>query len=244
MMTNSSQWYPASWGGLAVTGADARDFLQGQLSHDLGKSQPQALGWSSYNSPKGRVLAVLRVRTTEQGFELLMPPSLVERVGKRLRMFVLRAKVEIAERPAPDAGCAPQDRLSMIEAGLPVVYPETQDQWVAQMLNLDSLGGIAFDKGCYTGQEVIARLHYLGKLKRRMYRLQGHGDAPAPGTEIVNLDGDGQSVGSIVDAVAQGDGFVASAVIQSTLEDCATLALAERRDQPLQPPAQYAYADA
>ena len=62
-------------------------------------------------------------------------------------------------------------QLAGIAAGEPQVYAATSEQFVAQMLNLDLLDGIAFDKGCYTGQEVIARAHYRGRVKRRMQRL-------------------------------------------------------------------------
>jgi folate-binding protein YgfZ len=58
-----------------------------------------------------------------------------------------------------------------VAAGQPQVYAATSEEFVAQMLNLDSVGGIAFDKGCYTGQEVIARAHYRGRVKRRMQRF-------------------------------------------------------------------------
>ncbi|HEY2400311.1 MAG TPA: hypothetical protein VGI23_08140 [Steroidobacteraceae bacterium] len=58
-----------------------------------------------------------------------------------------------------------------VAAGQPHVYAATSEEFVAQMLNLDSVGGIAFDKGCYTGQEVIARAHYRGRVKRRMQRF-------------------------------------------------------------------------
>ena len=57
-----------------------------------------------------------------------------------------------------------------VAAGLPQVYAATSEAFVAQMLNLDLLGAIAFDKGCYTGQEVIARSHYRGRVKRRLQR--------------------------------------------------------------------------
>ncbi len=64
-----------------------------------------------------------------------------------------------------------QWRALDVAAGLPQVYAATQGQFVAQMLNLDVLGGIAFDKGCYIGQEIIARAHYRGRVKRRMQRF-------------------------------------------------------------------------
>lgn len=72
-------------------------------------------------------------------------------------------------------------------AGIPTVVPETVETFVPQMANLHSLGGISFTKGCYTGQEVVARMHYLGKLKRRMYRAHVDIDTPpAPGEPIYN----------------------------------------------------------
>jgi tRNA-modifying protein YgfZ len=63
-------------------------------------------------------------------------------------------------------------RLADIRAGLPQIYLATREAFVAQMLNLDLLDGISFSKGCYTGQEIIARTQHLGRIKRRLYRLQ------------------------------------------------------------------------
>jgi len=63
-------------------------------------------------------------------------------------------------------------RLADIRAGLPQIYASTREAFVAQMLNLDLLDGISFSKGCYTGQEIIARTQHLGRIKRRLYRLR------------------------------------------------------------------------
>jgi folate-binding protein YgfZ len=63
-------------------------------------------------------------------------------------------------------------RLADIRAGLPQIYLATREAFVAQMLNLDLLDGISFSKGCYTGQEIIARTQHLGRIKRRLFRLQ------------------------------------------------------------------------
>lgn len=77
-----------------------------------------------------------------------------------------------------------------IAAGLPQVHPATTETFVAQMLNLDLLGGIAFDKGCYTGQEVIARAHYRGRVKRRLQRWHGAGNVvPRAGDAVRSRDG-------------------------------------------------------
>jgi folate-binding protein YgfZ len=88
-------------------------------------------------------------------------------------------------------------KLARLRAGLPQVYPETHEAFVAQMLNIDLLGGISFEKGCYTGQEIIARAHFRGAVKRRMFLFQADGPAPAPGTRV--LAGE-QHAGDVVDA--------------------------------------------
>ncbi|MGB8328024.1 MAG: hypothetical protein WCE48_10650 [Steroidobacteraceae bacterium] len=91
-----------------------------------------------------------------------------------------------------------------IEAGLPQVYAATSGAFVAQMLNLDVLGAVAFDKGCYTGQEVIARAHYRGRIKRRMQRFRSRGPVTlAPGATGRMTDG---RTYQVVDAVMQADG--------------------------------------
>ena len=102
-----------------------------------------------------------------------------------------------------DPGYSESWRLSDLRAGLPVVHPQTQEMFLPQMLNLDLLGGISFTKGCYTGQEVIARTQNLGRIKRRMLRFSTEADEqPMPGDAIyVGKD----KAGDVVTA-APGDG--------------------------------------
>jgi tRNA-modifying protein YgfZ len=77
-----------------------------------------------------------------------------------------------------------------VAEGIPQVYAATSETFVAQMLNLDLLGAIAFDKGCYTGQEVIARAHYRGRVKRRLQRWQSStAEAPRAGDSARSRDG-------------------------------------------------------
>jgi tRNA-modifying protein YgfZ len=123
--------------------------------------------------------------------------------------------------PAPltdAAAAAPEEwqRLA-IAAGEPQVYRATSEEFVAQMLNLDALGAIAFDKGCYTGQEVIARAHYRGRVKRRMQRFVTlPGQQPLQVGEAGELS-DGRAFRA-VDAVMLADGrceFLAVAPLQA-----------------------------
>ena len=81
-------------------------------------------------------------------------------------------------------------RLHDLLAGLPEILPPTQDKFVAQMLRLDDLGAIDFDKGCYTGQEVIARAHYLGKVKRGSKVGRTQGKRPLKPAEPLKVDGE------------------------------------------------------
>src|SRR5262249_16785525 len=137
---------------------------------------------AGYCSPKGRLLAVLHLRRDGEAILMRLHHSVAEATLKRLRMFVLRSKVTLELEPAANLGDDSPWRRDNILRGVPVIYPQTQDQFVPQMVNLDQLGGISFDKGCYTGQEIVARLHYLGQLKRRMFlcRLPNPASLPPP----------------------------------------------------------------
>lgn len=86
-----------------------------------------------------------------------------------------------------------------IQAGLPNIQAETVEEFVPQMLNLELIGGVNFKKGCYPGQEIVARMHYLGKPKRRMFRLHTENEAvPQPGEDLYLHGGDDQSAGKVV----------------------------------------------
>jgi folate-binding protein YgfZ len=121
----------------------------------------------------------------------------------RLLVLVDHAKAEGIGRFLEAQGIPRWDAtrwlLEDIRAGLPTVVAATVEEFVPQMLNLDLLGGISFTKGCYTGQEIVARTHYLGAVKRRMYRLVASaGPVPQPGASL--LANGVESQGSVVAA--------------------------------------------
>jgi tRNA-modifying protein YgfZ len=116
--------------------------------------------------------------------------------------------------------CAPVGaeawRLLDIQAGIPVIYPQTREAFVPQMTNLQLVGGVSFKKGCYTGQEIVARMEYLGKLKRRMYlaRVSSRA-APLPGDEVYSGKDSSQSCGQLVSSAGHPDGdYSVLAVLQ------------------------------
>jgi len=101
-------------------------------------------------------------------------------------------------------------KLLDIYAGQPNVYDSSKEAFIPQMLNLQVLNGISFKKGCYTGQEVVARMQYLGKLKRRMYRAQcATQTLPMPGDKLYSATiKSGQGAGNIVDAQHDPEGGI------------------------------------
>lgn len=91
-----------------------------------------------------------------------------------------------------------------IAAGIPFILPQTQEEFVPQTVNLDLIGGLSYTKGCYPGQEIVARTHYLGKLKQRMYRAQLASYA-APGDKLYCADLGDQAGGRIVNSARMAD---------------------------------------
>lgn len=120
---------------------------------------------------------------------------------------IRRAWTRLDVRAAP-VGAAPWALLDIL-AGIPTVLPETVEAFVPQMANLHAVGGLSFEKGCYPGQEVVARMQYLGKLKRRMYRFHVETeDAPVPGQDLYDPASStpDQSVGKVAAAAPWPDG--------------------------------------
>jgi folate-binding protein YgfZ len=254
---------------LRAEGADAQSFLQGQLSNDVRLVSEAHAQLSAYCNAKGRMFAIFLIFLRPDGaYHLQLPTALAEPTLKRLRMYILRARVKLdfmdsrfgrigLSGPNAEAllkntlGCVPENAYDSItsddvtvvrlpgphvrfalhapltrlmplwqtlsakaipvgagpwswldiKAGIPVILPGTVEEFVPQMANLELVGGVSFTKGCYPGQEIVARMHYLGRLKQRMFRV--HLDSappPQPGTPVYAPDLPGQSTGSVLDA--------------------------------------------
>lgn len=168
---------------ITVSGADAFEFLQGQLTNDLRRLDAEASVRAAWCNPKGRVLCLLRVSRIDDGYSLQLPTELAEDIVKRLTMFRFRSKVEFA---IEDAGVA-IDPAQLIHDGIPFIGPQQTEQFTPHMLNLDLLDAISLDKGCYTGQEIVARTHYKGTTKRRAMRFES--EQPVAVGDTISLDG-------------------------------------------------------
>lgn len=126
-------------------------------------------------------------------------------------------------------------RLSSIQAGVPQITLPTQEQFVPQMLNLELIGGVNFKKGCYPGQEIVARMQYLGKLKRRMLLASISAPAVSPGMDVFSDTDPDQPCGMIVNAErTAGDNFDCLVEVKIATATDATLHLGAANGAPLQ----------
>jgi folate-binding protein YgfZ len=178
-----------------------------------GNSAPhilQAQGWALPESVLGlsQNQTACIIKYSDSRYQINLHPEQAEALWMSLHAL------------ATPVGSASWDWFN-IRAGLPVILPATQEQFVPQMANFDLIGGINFKKGCYPGQEIVARMHYLGKLKRRMYLAHvDSATAPQAGDELYGTEPAGQSCGMIANAaVAPQGGYDVLAVIQSESHD-------------------------
>jgi len=115
--------------------------------------------------------------------------------------------------------------LAQVRAGVPLVTAATTDQFVPQALNLDALGGVSFQKGCYPGQEIVARTQYLGRLKERLYALAARVPPPPAGARLFAATFGDQPCGTVINAASVEGGCELLAVAQSAAAEGDTLHL-------------------
>ena len=267
------------FGVLRIGGADAATFLQGQFTNDVRLLADGRTQVSACCTNQGRVIAIVRLRQTDDTIYALLPADMLGRVATHLRKFVLRSKVEILQAadlnvgalltgdaaaaaqahrmfdeaaltlsPVPLAGttevvtfqyapgreviAAPPvawrsiSGLSLsrpnplaqsewlaadITAGLPHIFASTSEQFIPQMLNVDLIDGVSYTKGCYTGQEIVARTHHLGRVKRRTMRFHLPAGGAAPAT-LSHLLLDGAKVADVLMTAETADGIEMLAV--------------------------------
>ncbi|SFP50390.1 hypothetical protein SAMN03159489_01071 [Pseudomonas sp. NFPP07] len=145
---------------------------------------------------------LIAIRVSADRTELWAPADQAEALREQLA----------AQLPEGDLN---QWLLGQIRAGIGQVMPATRELFIPQMLNLQAIGGVSFKKGCYTGQEIVARMQYLGKLKRRLYRLALNAEElPEPGTPLFSPT-HGSSIGEVVIAARAEQNIELLAVLQA-----------------------------
>lgn len=275
---------------VSVSGSDAANFLQNQLSNDIQQLSDSHSQLSSYSSAKGMMYSNFRVIKHGDSYLLRIPADIAEIVSKRLSMFVLRDDVHIRiEESLNILGLSgssslsaletleldiPQDidevtnkngivtvkalaatddtrfelvipknqmddvqkllqgneadyLASQIRAGEAVITESTYEQLVAQNLNLELINGVNFKKGCYPGQEYIARTQYRGQVRSRTYLIKYNADKPA-GSELFEQNKtDGDSIGKIINCTTNATQNLALAVIRNKQAEKNTVCFAD-----------------
>ncbi|MBA4142431.1 MAG: folate-binding protein YgfZ [Nitrosospira sp.] len=188
---------------LGVSGEHAEKLVKEILRADPALSGIPALKLGMVQGERGSIISLARDR-----FELAVTPELAPAVWESLG------------KDAVPVGARCWEWLE-IRAGIPVITPPTQEQFVPQMANLDAIGGVSFHKGCYPGQEIVARARYLGKIKRRMYLANIQPEilntSVKAGDVLFSPDMGNQSAGMVVNAAhSPHSGFDVLAVIQTS----------------------------
>ena len=235
---------------IEVSGADAPEFLHGQFTNEVLGLEDGKATLSAWCNPKGRVIATFLLCRSGDRYWLALPQALETAFLRRLKMYVLRASVNIAmadqgltlagmigapaaQRRAagvfpvisPAAGLPdlalviagpgtlhelrtdPEGNEQAWDAanlrrGVPWLGEQTSERFLPQELNLDALGALSYDKGCYPGQEIIARLRYRGEVKRLLRRATAEGPlTPRPGAALT-LPGETKTIGAVISAVS------------------------------------------
>ncbi|MDC1015757.1 folate-binding protein YgfZ [Candidatus Thioglobus sp.] len=222
-----------------ISGADAEEFLQNQLSNDISKLEDTKIQFNAYCQHQGKIITLLWVMRSKDSFLLSFPIDLLEKVVARLQMYVIMSDVLIEDVSESflqiglldeihKNGYLINQRMSLliqsskrdtevimnhqdewtkacIESGIPEIYLSTSEKLVPQMLNLDiNEFGVNFSKGCYPGQEVVARLHYLGEAKRRLFSFTSESEMQV---------GDNLYCASSKAAIVRGDRYKGSGIV-------------------------------
>ncbi len=159
---------------IRIQGNDALTFLQGQLSNDLELSNDSTFQKNALCNVKGRVISLIWIRRPEDScFELYVDESLLKKTLKTLEKFKVfyKSKMSLPEEVSEKINLVELGvwRKNCILSGLCEITNYTSETFTPHDLNYQNQDVINFDKGCYTGQEVVARMHYRAKLKSAMF---------------------------------------------------------------------------
>ena len=205
-----------------VEGADAAAFLHGQFTTDVIGLASGKSDLSAWCDAKGRVIATFILARQGEAFLLLLPDDIKEAFLKRLKMFVLRSDVVIADALEEDIPQWPPlpgtdgdlSETALIRQGIPLLHPETSGRFLPQELNLDDLDAISFTKGCYPGQEIIARLRYRGAVKRRLCHATTDNPARLQAGAALRTEAEDRHIGAVINSAITGEGQKLLAVLE------------------------------
>jgi folate-binding protein YgfZ len=230
----------------SITGPDARSYAQSQFTVDVDRLPDRVWSPLAWCDPKGRVVSFMMARSSENGVDLVLPVAQCRAVRKGLERFTIGRRVELSEtgpvsgmfdgkghapalafdsgrcllsgtEAAADTDAVRRWRRLDLCQGLPWLEPESSGQHLPQWLGLEELGALVYDKGCYPGQEVIARLHYRGTVKYHLAGLEiAAVEAIDPHSRIT--DAAGAAVGHWLDGMTLDDATIGLAVLATRMQ--------------------------
>lgn len=164
-----------NWLSLGLVGPDVLKILHETFANDFLDLKPQEMVTLLFKQEK---VIILREIGDLPRYQLFLPDTLFAFCWEQLKPQTTLLSSSFWD-------------LCDVRMGIPNIYPQTSEMALAPYLNLEALHAISFDKGCYVGQEVIARMHYRGKTKKHMYRAQIETIAPpSPGMELITSEGE------------------------------------------------------
>ena len=219
---------------LTISGEDAGELLQGQMTQDVRKLEDEKIHITSFCNVQGRVIASAFIQERNDQYDLILSSEIIDDLENHLQRYILRSKVLIEQSDEKTFGAYKSDihddskecrslkndpkrvlTLSSqvpesidnfitseewircdIENSIAIINKESTEKFIPQMLNLDILDAVSFSKGCYTGQEVVARVQHRGKIKQRMFKFKAENeDLISHGSEIHH---ESKKVGTVV----------------------------------------------
>jgi len=219
---------------LTISGEDAGELLQGQMTQDVRKLEDEKIHITSFCNVQGRVIASAFIQERNEQYDLILSSEIIDDLENHLQRYILRSKVLIEQSDEKTFGAYKSDihedskecrslkndpkrvlTLSSqvpesidnfitseewircdIENSIAIINKESTEKFIPQMLNLDILDAVSFSKGCYTGQEVVARVQHRGKIKQRMFKFKTENeDLISHGSEIHH---ESKKVGTVV----------------------------------------------
>jgi len=240
-----------------IVGADCEKFLKGQLSINTNKLEVHKAKLAAFCNPKGRVVSLFHIHSTNEGVRLILPREIVDSTVAHLKKYIVffKAEVKVAASLVLPLVASMEKRqsevdnssvtidgtgLSVITDGelsdtfsdktlpqnqqwywqlasnrIPWLTTESVEQFLPHNLNLPKLSAVDFNKGCFTGQEVIARMQYKGKLKQHMQLLQCESSLTfEPKIKLIQED---KNVGEVICSANKGQETLILALLKDSI---------------------------
>ena len=236
---------------LTISGEDAGELLQGQMTQDIRKLEDEKIHITSFCNVQGRVIASAFIQGRNDQYDLILSSEIIDDLENHLKRYVLRSKVVIEQSIEKTFGSYKSDvnedikeygsfkndpeRVLILSTQAPksidnfisteewircdienkiaIIDKESSEKFIPQMLNLDILDAVSFSKGCYTGQEVVARVQHRGKIKQRMFKFKTENEnLISHGSEIHH---ESKKVGTVVISELIDNNSIGLAVINS-----------------------------